>query len=161
MPEVACPPRVHVFDCERLGACLHELMPLAERHFEETARFKVGGCRPDLSVYAQLESAGALRTYTIREIGGSAAIGYCLMIVRRHHHTNQIRAFEDLLYVIPERRGIGTGFIRWMDTQLMGEGVQVIQRTCQTSHDHGRIYARLGYDKTEETWSRQIGAEHG
>lgn len=159
MPEVAVLPRVHVYDCERLDACLDEMLPLAARHFAETERFRARGCTPDLSVYAQIEAAGNLRTFTIREIATKELIGYCLMIVRRHHHTAQVRAFEDLLYIVPERRGIGSGFVRWMDTQLAGMGAEVIQRTCQITHDHGRMFERIGYDKTEETWSRRVRPE--
>jgi hypothetical protein len=162
MPEVASLPRVHVYDRESLESCAGDILPLAARHFAETERFKSKGLSPDLGVYQQIETAGSLRTFTIREIASHALIGYCLMIVRRHHHTKQIRAFEDLLYVVPESRGIGSGFVNWIDGQLASEGVEVVQRTCQISHNHGRMFERLGYDKTEETWSRKIdGDTHG
>lgn len=159
MPEIApssAPARVHVYERESLGACRDEVLILAGRHFAETARFKSGGCSPDMAVYEKLEASGCLFLYTIREIAGDALIGYCTMIVRRHHHTNQVRGFEDLLYIVPERRGIGAGFVAWIDGQLAGEGVEVVQRACQTSHNHGKMYHYLGYDKTEETWSRAL-----
>lgn len=149
-------PRVHVYAMEALEACADDILPLAVRHFAETERFKAGGLKPDLDVYYRMQAAGNLRIFTIREIASNALVGYCVMIVRRHHHTNQIRAFEDLLYVVPERRGIGSGFVAWIDEQLMNMDVNVVQRTCQVTHDHGKMFQRAGYDKTEETWSRRL-----
>jgi hypothetical protein len=160
MSETATLHRIHVYAAEPLADVLAELLPLTQRHFAETQRHREAGCTPDITVYERLAAAGTLRVFTVRLIP-SELVGYCLMIVRRHHHTNQVRAFEDLLYIAPEHRGDGKSFVRWCDQQLKLEGVEVVQRVCQTKHDHGRMFERMGYDKTEETWSKRLGGHRG
>ena len=80
-------------------------------------------------------------------------VGYCAMGVSRHLHWSQtVWAIQDVLYVVPEHRGIAAvDFIRWMDAHLFRE-VNVIARHVTLLNDFGRTLERMGYREIEKTY---------
>ncbi len=163
MSEMAEAAAVHasiaLMDCEPLATCLSEILDLGKRHFAETARYASHGCTPDVTAYQAMEANGSLRVFTLRIHG--MLIGYCTMMVRRHHHSDQVRAVEDLLYIMPECRGRGAEFVFWIDEQLTAMGAEVVYRGVQSTHNHGTMFERQGYQATEVVWSKPLGDDHG
>ncbi len=158
MSEMAEAAAVHasiaLMDCEPLATCLDEILAMSEAHFKEVSRYGQGCWDPEIPVYRAMETAGTLKIFTLRRDG--VLIGYCTMLVRRHHHANQVRAVEDGLYIRPECRGRGAEFIFWIDEQLAAMGARVVYRSVQSLHDHGKMFERQGYQVSEITWSKTI-----
>ncbi len=147
--------RVFSYAAETLDTCLAEILTLAEDHFKETSRYTGGGFSPDIEAYQATEKLGALGVFTLRDEDRHLR-GYCLMIIRRHHHSAEVRATEDLLYIQPSCRGNGRAFVAWMDACLASVGAQVVYRAVQSLHNHGRMYERLGYSVSEITYAKEL-----
>ena len=127
-----------------------------ENHFQEAGNF-VGDIDfdPDVESFIKLDDANFLRVFTVRE--GSTLVGYCIHHVYKHlHHRNSLQAIQDAIYIAEEHRGIGKGFIEWVDNELKSEGVDAVYHYVTLKHDYSKTLISLGYEKFESTYIRRL-----
>jgi len=151
---------VTVFSKESVAGLWEEIMPLLDAHWQEIATYKDIPLEVNKAAYEEGERRGQFRAYTIREEG--RLIGYAAyMVAKNLHYESALVAMQDVLYLDPKYRGrmIGARFIRWCDNQLADEGVTYVTQHVKTEHNWGALLARLGYQHTENTWTRRLN--HG
>jgi GNAT superfamily N-acetyltransferase len=142
---------------ERVSELWDEMYPLLEAHWEEIAHYKDIPLEPDVTAYAALEEAGALRCYTVRD--ADKLIGYAVFFVRRGmHYSGSLQAIQDVLFLLPEYRRGGTGprLIRYSERQLAAEGVQAVYHHCKITNRVGGLLVRLGYELIDEVYGKRL-----
>lgn len=121
----------------------------------DPARMPMG---PDVAFYSVCDASGALCILTARAKG--VLVGYCLVVVRPHpHYRTVLCGFEDSYWLAPEWRRGRTGWLLLQETEraLRKRGVQRIFFMTKMSHNLGKLFTRLGFVKTDETYSKWIG----
>jgi GNAT superfamily N-acetyltransferase len=137
-------------------ALVQELMPLLELHYSEVAHYKDIPLDPDVRGYVGLENMGILRVYVARSDEG-IVLGYAVYMVSPNlHYQMSVQAKQDLLFIHPEHRGFGLGFIGWCDEQLKAEGVDVVYQHVKLALDFGKMLGRLGYEAVETIYGRRL-----
>jgi hypothetical protein len=135
-----------------------ELLPLLKEHRMEIPHYTDLDVSPDFSYYLNIQAAGALRLYSARIDG--RLVGYSAFIVHLHRHSKQsLQADEDLIFISKQyREGIGGySFIKWIDDELLKEGVKNIYRHVSLSRDFSKLLYRLGYEPIETIYARKVG----
>lgn len=143
-----------VYALEPVDTLWRDLSPLVELHYAELFPSVMGNLKLARERYEQMGRAGFLRCYTMRVHG--VMVGYCSMLVMDHHHTGQLNATEDAVYILPTSRGHGQEFMKWVDDQLADEGVRAVYRTTRAVRDHGALLCRMGYTLSETTYERRL-----
>ncbi len=135
-----------------------ELFPLNQSHNDEVFPFTDIKLEPDYEQYGIFEKTGMLRIFTVRS--GLQLFGYAFFFVTKSaHYKNSIQACEDMLYLSPEvRKGFTAArFIKWCDTQLKNEGVQVVyQNVTHYGKNFGMVLERIGYVPFETLYARRL-----
>jgi GNAT superfamily N-acetyltransferase len=151
------------FQRETLANCMAEIQPvLRHEHWEEVGHFKDQPIDMEWDRYAQIESLGKLRCFTIRsplneEFKESVLMGYAFYLVDFHLHYKTIKvANQDILYVRKKYRGIGKGFLSWCDEQLKNEGVTTVTQHIKPYFDWGHMAESLGYELAEKIYTRRL-----
>lgn len=138
------------FKRERAHDVWQEMIPLMEKHWEEIAHYKDIPLNPDYETYLKMEDANILRVFTARDDDG-VLIGYAVFFLKHNlHYKDSYQALQDIIYVDPERRGIGARLILWSEKQLKADGVQVVCQHIKASTPHTvELFERLGYEKID------------
>lgn len=86
-----------------------ELLPLLQKHYDElTLNKDVVELAPDWARYADIEEAGKLYIFTLRD--GPTLVGYSLFFLDTHlHYADLLVASNDVLFVDPAYRKTGDG----------------------------------------------------
>lgn len=148
------------FAQENLAATYDELWPLFERHKAEVAPFPDWTLNPNKKRYLEVELAGCLRLYTVRQL--EQLIGYVVFIVGAHpHYIDQTVATADILYVVPEHRNgrIGKILCEYAREALVSEGFidAIVHRTKVLKKLYiGRLYKSLGMVPLDESWVERL-----
>ena len=141
---------------EKIKDTLEEAKPLLYKHWQEVAHYKDIPLDPDYSMYLKMEEAGMIRAYAARD-GQGVLIGYAVYVVRPNlHYKCCLTATEDIIFIDPERRGVGMFFLRWCDQQLKSLGVQVVTHHIKFAHDWSPALLRMGYEKTDMSLSKRL-----
>jgi GNAT superfamily N-acetyltransferase len=145
------------FAQEPFSEAVTEAIPLFYDHWREIDANQDIPLAPDFVQYANLDTAGLLRSFTVRD-ASNQLVGYANFFVQFGlHNRDSLRAFQDLIYIRPEHRGNGHRFIAWIDEQLKAEGVQVVYHLVSAAVDFGPTLTRLGYEFHETVYSRRLG----
>lgn len=135
---------------------LDEIRPLAMDHFGEIAAFQDIKPAIDDEFYRKAEETGMLRIFTARN---GSLIGYAVFFVARHpHFKDSVQATQDLIFLTPNARKGWTGaqFLRWCDTELAKEGVDVVYQFASEKRDIGSLLGFLGYRRDQTLYSRRL-----
>ena len=128
---------------------LEEVKPLITKHWNEIAHYKDVPLDPDYDLYLKMQEMGLLRSYSARDTDNKL-IGYAVYFVKGHaHYKSTLFAQEDIIYVDPERRGMGLFLLKYADEELKKIGVKVVTHHIKYSHDWSKAAERLGYEKTD------------
>ncbi len=130
---------------------------LLVRHYQEIAHFKDIALEIDWAKYEAAWAAGKLRIFTAR-IGGRI-VGYAAYVVDTNpHYKGSLQAVQDVLYLIPERRGllIGSQLIAFADRQLREEGVQATYQHSKVAHPMDAVLKRQGYELVDSLWAKRL-----
>ena len=136
---------------------INELLPLANKHFDEIAHFKDIPLKIDVARYLKLEETGIVRVFVARETGGQL-IGYAVFFLNHNlRYSSSYQAVQDVVYIDPAKRGFGAQFIAWCDEQLRQENVQVVCHHVKKAHPQlGILLERLGYEVMDIIYVRKF-----
>ena len=147
---------------ERLADCIGEVAVLGRVHHEE---LEAGDYeyQPDLTHYCERETAGELRFFAMRGLGGNPhlpapMVGYTLLHVAKNPHGTGTIACEELVFIDKVFRGRGVQLIRESDRALAAEGITRVFRCVHmgAERDHGPVLARMGYAPAMQWWGRPL-----
>lgn len=130
---------------------------LTRRHWEEIGHYADMPSDPDYARYQEVEAAGHLRAYTARV--GRELVGYTTFFVGKGlHYRTVLIATEVATYLAPEhRKGLtGMRFMKFVDTELAAEGVQVISRHVKHRRDFGPVLERMGYEVQDVVYTKKL-----
>lgn len=133
-----------------------EMIPLLVLHYGEIAHYKDIPLDPDYDQYIKLENAGVLRAFTARD-ESNALIGYALFFIKSNiHYKSSLQALQDILFVRPDKRGIGFRFIPWCDEMLRAENIQVVYHHVKEKHNFGKLLSKIGYELVDLIYARRL-----
>ncbi len=133
-----------------------EAMPLLRLHYKEIAHYQDIPLDPDEDAYLDAEKRGAIRCFVARDQFG-LLMGYAVFFVRYNiHYKTSLQAIQDVIYVDPNKRGIGARFIPWCDAKLKEEGVQVVYHHVKDEHNFGPLLERIGYKLIDHIYGRRL-----
>lgn len=138
-----------VFHVARMRDILSELIPLHQKHWEETEGYRHGlELNPDYDRMMYMEDRGQFLVFTLRQDG--MLVGNCMMYLIQNTHTQTWTAEEDTIYILPEyRRGrLGVHFVQYAETILRCMGVAEVKLTVKTVNRVTALLMRLGYKHT-------------
>ena len=153
--------RRYSFSVEPLIAIKDEARDLLDMHWRELATNRhLAKLDPIWGDYFRMENANQLELYVARGYQGEM-VGYAAFFVRPHiHYQKFIVAFNDVVFIHPDwRRGaFGFAFLRYCESMLHARGdVHKIAWHLKTTHDWGRILARMGYAPEEVLHTKLLG----
>ena len=138
---------------------LDELKPLLPLHYEELALNKDEvPLDPQYDDYINREKAGELLFMTLRENG--ALMGYFIGFVSPGlHYKTCLTCIMDIMYVHPDHRGSGGGFVLFgaVEKELIRRGVQRWMCNTKLHQDISPFYDALGFDPVETIHSKWLG----
>jgi len=151
------------FQSESLQAIRTEIEPLLALHKDEVGPYTDWKLEPAWDYYALLEQQNRLVTHTVRR--DTALVGYVLYTVgRNNHYASQKIASVDVLFLRPDcrRSGAAMALLRWSQARLFADGVTCIQQRTKVrpSLYLGRLFARLGFQRADETWLIRADGVH-
>jgi GNAT superfamily N-acetyltransferase len=117
---------------------------------------------PDVSGYGDLYDKGRLLVLTVRDDG--VMIGYTIFVVLQHFHSKTLRsAFEEGLYLTPERRKgtLGVQLLVFAEAVLVQLGVGRVYMTERLALPLERLYVRRGYKLIARQWAKNLEAPNG
>lgn len=133
-----------------------ELWP---EHYDEIAVQKDRmPMRPDVAAYEAMDRAGMLQIVVARDDG--RMVGYVVSIIRPHlHYADVLSGYEDAYFLTKSHRKgmIGIKLIREAIRHMQARGVRKCWFSTKLAHDMGRIFERLGFSRTDVTYSMWIG----
>lgn len=136
-----------------------EAEPLLQRHWKEIALYKDIPLNVRVAQYEAAESIGVLRCFGARIEG--VLVGYAVFIVDYPmHYADSLQARQDVLFLVPEYRGLGLGtqLVDTCDDALRAEGVQAVHQHSKNDPaiDIGPVLRRCGYDPGETLYSKRL-----
>lgn len=135
---------------------LTEVEPLLAMHSKEVSHYPDIPLDPDYEGYYQIQDRGGLRVFVARD-ERKVLIGYSVFFIRRGmHYRSSLQAYQDILFIHPERRGFGMRFIDWCDGVLRTEGVQVVYQHLKFAADFSKMLERLDYEKIDMIMGRRL-----
>jgi len=140
------------FDHEEYSECIDEIVEHLSTHGEEVENMPVA---PDLLAYKTASEAGHLPIFTMRN--WDELVGYAAFWVYDHpHHKGKVFANCDLVYIVPEHRGLmALQFFEYIEEQL-GD-VHALTYTFKLEHDHPELMEYLGMKHTEKVYTKVLG----
>lgn len=144
------------FQREKAVEVKEEITSLIQAHHDEISEYKELTLDPNFEEYLGLDRAEYLRLFTARDQDHRLCGYQVFFIIESRHYRRAKYAHQDLLYIIPEKRGHGMSFIRWCDEQLKAEGIDVVYQTVTTRCDYSLVLRRLGYQLSEYIYSRRL-----
>lgn len=145
------------YKAEELEAILPEFLEIAKSHNEELRPFDHLVMNPDIENYRVLFSMGVYKIYSVRD--NDKLVGYAGFFVSPSmQHKDSIQAVQDLIYLNPELRGkgIGHGFIQWIDDQLKYEGVDIVYHHTKNGKSFGGLLESLNYKLIDYVYARRL-----
>jgi hypothetical protein len=143
---------------ERAQDLWEEIMPLLIAHKEEIALYPDIALSPDMDRYNEIEDAGRLRCYTARL--GETLVGYAIFFVMQNlHYQDSLQANQDVLFVQKAHRHgrIGLGLIRFSESALKTEGVQVVYQHIKVhTPETVSLFERLGYTASDLMMAKRL-----
>ena len=134
-----------------------EMIPLLYKHYKEIAHYQDIELDPDYEQYLKIQELGMIRVFTARDEINSSLIGYSVFFVRNNlHYKNSKQAVQDILFLHPERRGVGGKLIDFADTMLTSEGVQVVYHHVKKEHNFGKLLERKRYELIDLIYGKRL-----
>jgi predicted acetyltransferase len=147
------------YKVENVKDILLEVAPILVEHWLEIEEdIDKIGFKPDYAKYLGLQDLGMLFCAVVRVDG--KIVGYCSTIVSPHlHHSNDVFAINDILYLKKEHRKglIGYKFIKFVEEQLKLRKVSKIIWPVKKKYNFGKLLQRLGYRDEEVHYCKFIG----
>lgn len=144
------------FRGEKMATCWDEAKKLSVEHYAAIAHYQDIPLNPDDDAYRMLEANGRLRIYTIRD-EDNRMMGYQIFILGKNiHYKDSLQAVQDVLWITPSWRGFGHKFIDWCDSNLHGEGVQVVMQHMKAKHAFGETLCKMGYELQDLIYTRRL-----
>jgi hypothetical protein len=147
-----------IYSVENTFDVLDEFLPMTKKAWDEVDQLKgVMEYDPNLEAYRQLNDAGQLRLYTIREEDTKRMVGYALYLVQPVLHCKgQFTAISDVMYIEPEYRKLGTTLLTLVQEDLKLEGVKWFTFTVKDWLDNGKLAERLGCKLFERVYQKEL-----
>jgi GNAT superfamily N-acetyltransferase len=147
------------FQTETVDQIWPDMGPLIAEHWRALARNQdLVPLDVDIDMYRAIERAGRLMVAAVRNDG--ALCGYAVYMVTFHpHYRTTLFANADLFWVTPDRRGAGVGMrmFRFVEEQLRGMGVKVMNTYYKTAHPEAeRLLEALGHEKIEAVFQKVL-----
>lgn len=142
---------------EPISAVIDELKAIVENHWSETdAPYTVDKLDPDWDAYYEMEAAGVLRLYTVRDNGN--LVGYCSVILYKNIHCkNSTIATTDSLYISPSHRKSRAGYklLRFVeaDVKEQCDSFNVSMKSYLPFED---LLNTMGFSKTEIIYTKRL-----
>lgn len=128
---------------------------LLEKHFKEVAHYQDIPLNPDKETYFRCEDADTLRVFTAREIGD--LIGYAIFFIKHNmHYKDSKQAVQDVIFIHPEKRGLGLSFINYCDDELREIGVQAVYHHVKRAHNWGPAIEKIGYELVDLIYAKRL-----
>ena len=125
------------FTIETYADVFDEMQPLIEQHWREIAVHQDIDLDADYDLYRKVTDGGILWIYTVRDAGSNALIGYAVFFVRPHiHYSRHTWAINDIIWLAPEHRNIGTGraLVRFFEDDMRARKVDVVHINAKMAH---------------------------
>lgn len=147
------------FSRESFKKIYPEMVPLLELHYQEIA-WNIEKIKLDVDVekYNQLEEAGILFCFSVRDSG--RLVGYAAFLVHPHpHYASTVFASNDVVFLNKSHRGrqIGADLINFCTEELKAFGVQVMAIRIKNCLDWSPLAEALNFDSVESTHLKWIG----
>lgn len=144
------------FQRESVTEIWNETRALLDENHSETGALSDQDFDPDAERYLELDRLGIFRTFTARQ--ADELVGYANFVLSFHlHYKNMKWAAQDAMYLKPACRGTSAvRFIRWTDSELKKDGVDVVYRHVTNHVDYSRTLERLGYGELERKYARAL-----
>lgn len=109
----------------------------------------------NVDTYIQLTNSGVYKPYTIRT-DDRKLIGYIGIFVHPSLHCKDKDAVTDLMFVLPEYRGLGSNLLKLIEEDLREEGVNSFSFITKVKLDSGRLAEKLGFTLYEQTYQKRL-----
>lgn len=143
---------------EQIENILGEMKPLLKLHWEELANNK--DIRPldvDYNRYSQLNAAGYIRVFTVRDEG--VLVGYASFTVGPNlHYQSWKYAVSDVYYLNKAYRnkGIGPEMFSMIEAWLKSLEVKSITVQDKINHSHESFFKQMGYTPIEQLYEKVL-----
>lgn len=146
-----------VFAVEPFRQAYADAPALLRTHWREIAKNKeLLTLNPDEAFYDKADQSGTILIVTARHQG--ALVGYFLWyMIPRHPHYAHVRVAEaGIHFLLPEyRRGLnGYRLVREACRFAVEAGARFLTIRYKLAHDHPELMRRLGFDRTDVTYTR-------
>lgn len=143
------------FQSEKITESWAECLPLFRKNFEESG-IRGATLEPNLAGYQELQNMDKLQWFTAKDSDGRI-FGYAAFFITHNFHSNHILAYQDVFYVVPERRGIpAIRFFKFIDNELEHLNIDFIVRQSTPYSDWSRTLTRSGYFKQETVFFKKV-----
>lgn len=146
---------------ERYHQIIDDILPLLEEHWREVAHYQDKiPLSPMFEKYRQLDKMGNIIIIAMRMDG--QLIGYSIYIITQHiHYSTCLCAANDLLYLIPEYRGMkyGLQLVKESERLLTDRSINRITYHIKPEHDFSPLLKSLGYMQEEIMYGKFISSE--
>jgi hypothetical protein len=153
---------------ESFESCIPDLKTIIGTHWDEVAGDKdVIPLDPDWEQYVVLENMNKLHMFTVRDDG--KLIGYYISFIMNHIHYKQTKhSIMDIYFIHPEyrlkrvsdaegnRRPLVRAFFEELGLSLKSIGVKKIYAGFKISHNHEKLFKKLGYRHTEDVYTKLL-----
>lgn len=144
---------------ETLADVKEECGDLIAAHWVEIAVWPDISLDPDWSGYENLEKAGMLVIYTVRN-ETNQLVGYAVFFMRKHlHYKGHSWAANDIIWVHPDYRDgkIGTNLVQFWEQDLQARGIHVVHVNVKVAHPAlGLVLRREKYKTVESGLEKRL-----
>ena len=144
---------------ETLADVKEECVDLIATHWVEIAVWPDIPLDPDWSGYENLEKAGMLVIYTVRN-ETNQLVGYAVFFMRKHlHYKGHSWAANDIIWVHPDYRDgkIGTNLVQFWEQDLQARGIHVVHVNVKVAHPAlGLVLRREKYKTVESGLEKRL-----
>ena len=145
-----------IYSKEKLLNCKEELIPLLEEHYKEIAAYQDKiNLAPDWKKYKQLDEAGILNIFTMRDKG--ILVGYYIcMVLPNLHYSEDLYSVNDIVLIKPEYRNQlnGVELFLYVEEEMLKLGVSVMTMHMKTSLPFDKLCEGLGWDYMERLYTK-------
>lgn len=145
------------FQQESYSTIEGELLPLVQQHAEELSPHQ-GKYQPVLNpAYRLLEWDGNLVVVTARD--GEKLVGYCSFILAPSlHYSGIVNAEVDVFFLQKQyRKGMsGVRLLQFGENACKQKGATHIVQKCKIAQDLSPILQRMGYNKIEYVFLKEV-----
>lgn len=136
----------YTIQAERFLDVLDQIRVLHEAHWKETEGYRHGlPFNPDYGYFLEKDASGEYLLFTVRKDGH--LVGNFGLFLNTSHHTQELVASEDTLFILPEHR-VGRLYFRfseYVDEACQTLGVSELRTSTKLSNHSGDMLPRLGY----------------